>query len=102
MPKAPEPLPITEIETEPAPVPAEAAEDINVPECMINAESLLEKLQGQRVMSGFEAYLKEALIAVKSVKGVPKQNYKSVRQLEAITELTHQVLNITEQSTAAI
>ena len=83
-------------------MPAEAAEDIKVPELMSNAESLLENLQGQQVMSGFEASLKEALIAVKSVKGVPKQNYKSVRQLADITELTQKVLNITEQSTAAI
>ena len=89
--------------TPPSPsTPAKAAECIKVPELMRNAESLLEKLHGQQVMSGFHASLKEALIAVKSVKGAPKQNYKSVQQLTAITELTQRVLNITEESMAAV
>ena len=92
---------ITDAESEPA-TPVITDTDITVQELMSNAEALLEKLQGQQVMVGFHASLKEALIAVKSVKGAPKHNYKSVRQLASITELTQRVLAITEECTAAI
>ena len=78
-------------------------EDIKpVPELMDRAQALLDKLEGQPVMIGFHASLKEALIATKSVNGVTMSSHKCVRQLTSITELTERVLSLTEDSTAAI
>ena len=52
------------------------------------------------MMSGFADQLKTTLVSVKSVHN-PKMNYRSVRNLMDMTNLTRKVLAVMEESPSA-
>ena len=68
-----------------------------VDELMDRAQELCNQLRGLEMMSGFCSQLQDAIKAVKSVTGVPKSNYRCVRQLILVTNLTEKVYKVYDE-----
>ena len=105
------PTPATDVASIPAPeTPSEtlcwpgeklAAETPKtVEEIMAKATELLNELVGNSLLIGFKNQLDEAIVSVKSVHGVPKLNYRCVRHLARVCELTDKVGKLIEQSSS--
>ena len=70
----------------------------SVEDIMEKATELLNELVGNSLLIGFKNQLDEAVVSVKSVHGVPKLNYRCVRHLSGVCDLTDKVVKLMEQS----
>ena len=60
------------------------------------AQELLNELIGNPVMIGFQKQLEDALQSVKQVNGAPKRNYRCVRHLMTLIDVTEKVKQVVE------
>ena len=56
------------------------------------------EMVGNPIMVGFKTQLATALTAVQEIKGVPRSNYRAVRNLKSICEITSKVVEVVEAS----
>lgn len=62
------------------------------------AEQTLIKITGMPVLSGFKQELEAAIKQVTTATGPPKSNWKTVKNLVRVTELTNKVLCLVDAS----
>ena len=72
----------------------------SVEEIIAKARELLNELVGNALLIGFKNQLDEAIGSVNSVHGAPKLNYRCVRHLALVCELTDKVVKLMEQSSS--
>ena len=71
-----------------------------VEEIMAKATELLNELVGNALLVGFKNQLDDAIGIVNSLHGAPKLNYRCVRHLALVCELTDKVVKLMEQSSS--
>ena len=88
----------------PPPKGATAGEkpDETVDQVIERAQELCNQLKGLEMMSGFAGQLQSAIIAVKSVSGVPKSSYRCVRHLVSITDITDKVFKVYDENAGVL
>ena len=67
-------------------------------ELVAAAEELLNQLAGRNILVGFHTQLRDALNAVKGLSSAPKMNYRCVRHLKSIVNLTDKVVRVVDES----